>query len=613
LARVAPGEGEYVRFNSFALCSETGELFKDGIPLKLSPQPFRLLRLLVSRPGELVSREEIQQALWADGTTVEFDQGLNFCIRQIRAALNDDAREPRFIETLPKRGYRFIAPIEVEPSAAEPRVAAPRPWKRLRWWLAGAAATAIVGLILAIPPNEFRAGPQAILVRPLVNLGLPAEEAWLADALTQELVAALAETKSLRVIPWSSSIALKGQNLGARDLGVRFHVNAILEGSIRRSGDRLQVTMQLVDAASDGTLWTYKDERDARELGKIQDDLLTGIADTLKLRITEETTPSTRRRPPDLETYNLYLKAQYLADQFSAEGVAQSIDDFEEVVHKAPGYAPSYAGLANALTILPFFQSTPPRETLARARSAAQQAIQLDAGLAVAHAALAHAFFMEWEWQPAGKEFLTALGLDPNSAMARQLQALFLASQGRADEAIREAKHAEALAPTSGLIAFSLSQVFLQTSHFDEAIEQSRRTLQLYPHFPEAYNALARAYTLKGMTKQALETLQEWSRYETSREQPLWRANTLARAGKKEEARRLIRDWRQSNSRGENVPMAYVAAVLACGESDEALAALHRSVARHAPSMIWLKSTPELAEIRSDRRFVEVLSEMKLD
>ncbi|HSP67904.1 MAG TPA: tetratricopeptide repeat protein [Bryobacteraceae bacterium] len=611
---------ERIRFGPFELSGSTGELLKEGVLLKLQPQPFHVLRLLVARPGELVTREEIQEALWPNGTTVEFSQGLNFCIRQIRAALNDDAREPRFIETLPKRGYRFIAPVEVFPpneaTLADGTLADAEPARKsLKWWLAGTVAAAVI-LFVAILPTQFRTAPEAILVRPFVSLNLPQEDAWFADVLTQQLVASLADTKSLRVIPWSSSMALKGQSLGVRELGARFHVDSILEGSLRRSGDRLRLTTQLVDVASERILWSNQDERDARDLGKVQDDLLIAITGTLKLRITEGTTPPARRRPQDLETYNLYLRALYLADEFSTDGVAQSIDDFEEVIRRAPGYAPAYAGLANALTIFPFVQaSAPSKDVLARARSAAQQAIALDPGLAAAHTALAHSLYNSWDWKPAEKEFRTALSLDPDSAVTLQLHAMSLVAQGRAEEGVREANLSVALAPTSGLIAFSFSQVLVQTGHFDEAIAQSKRTLEIFPHFPLAYISLARAYAMKGMIPEALGTLQEWAKYDPRSDtlRPLWTARTLALAGQKEEAERLIRAWRDHTALRKSLHMAYVVALLACGDTDEALAALLQSVEQHAPSMIWLKSTPELVPIRSDRRFAQALAQMNLD
>jgi TolB-like protein/DNA-binding winged helix-turn-helix (wHTH) protein/Tfp pilus assembly protein PilF len=611
---------ERTRFGPFELSGSTGELLKQGVLLKLQPQPFHVLRLLVSRPGELVTREEIQEALWPNGTTVEFSQGLNFCIRQIRAALSEDAREPRFIETLPKRGYRFIAPVEVVSSnetghRTEPSSQAdPKPQRNLRWWLAGTAAAAL--LLIAGLTGRLHTVPKAILVRPLVNLGLPEEDAWFADALTQELVAALAETKSVRVIPWSSSMALKDRSLGARELGARFHVDTILEGSLRRSGDRLQLTTQLVDVASERTFWSHQDERDVRDLGKVQDDLLAAIAGTLKLRITEESIPPARRRP-EPETYNLYLKALFLADKFSREDVAKSVDYFEEVNRRAPEYAPALAGLANALTILPFTQVAPPKNTLARAKEAALRALALDKSLAEAHAALAHALFSSWDWQQADREFQTALTLDRDSAVAHHLYSTFLATQGRADEAIREARFAVDLAPTSPLVAFCLAQAFFYAGHFDEAIAQGLRTLELDAHSRQAYTVLARAYTMKGMIPEALAALQGWTdkaHPAPDSAQPLLTAYTLAKAGRKAEALLLLRTWRDhSSSRTKGPPLSYVAALLACGDKEGAMEALRQSVDAHTPGTIWLKSTPELAPIRSDRRFTQALAQMNLD
>jgi len=616
----ASNGSERLRFCSFELSGTTGELLKQGVLLKLQPQPFHVLRLLVSRPGELVTREEIQEALWPNGTTVEFSQGLNFCIRQIRAALSDDAREPRFIETLPKRGYRFIAPVEVVSSdetvhiTVLPSQADPKPRRNLRWWLAGTAAAIL--LLIAGFAGQFHSVPKAILVRPLVNLGLPEEDAWFADALTQQLVATLADTKSLRVIPWSSSMALKGQSLSARELGARFHVDTILEGSLRRSGGRLQLTTQLVDVASERTFWSHQDERDVRDLGKVQDDLLAAIAGTLRLRITEESIPPARRRP-EPETYNLYLKALFLADKFSREDVAKSVDYFEEVNHRAPEYAPALAGLANALTILPFTQVAPPKNTLARAKEAALRAIALDNSLAEAHAALAHALFSSWDWQQADKEFRTAVALNRDSAGAHHLYSTFLATQGRTDEAIREARIGVDLAPTSPLAAFCLAQAFFFAGHLDEAIAQGLRTLELDAHSRQAYTVLARAYTLKGMIPEALATLQggaDQTHPAPDSAQPLYAAYTLASAGRKAEALLLLRSWRDhSSSRTKGPPLSYAAALLACGDKEGAMEALQKSVDLHTPGAIWLKSMPELAPIRSDRRFVQALARMNLD
>jgi len=273
--------------------------------------------------------------------------------------------------------------------------------------------------------------------------------------------------------------------------------------------------------------------------------------------------------------------------------------------------------LANALTILPFTQVAPPKNSLARAKEAALRAIALDNSLAEAHAALAHALFSSWDWQQADREFQTAITLDRDSAVAHHLYATFLATQGRADEAIREARLAVDLAPTSPLVAFCLAQVFFYAGHFDEAIAQGLRTLELDAHSRQAYTVLARAYTLKGMIPEALAALQGWTdkaHPAPDSAQPLFTAYTLASAGRKAEALLLLRAWRiQSSSRTKGPPLSYVAALLACSDKEGAMEALRQSVDAHTPGVIWLKSTPELAPIRSDPRFVQALAQMNLD
>ena len=601
-----PGGVEKFAFGSFELRSNTGELLKAGLKLKLQPQPFRLLLLLVSRPGELVTREEIREALWSDGTTVEFDQSLNYGIRQIRAVLGEDAQEPKFIETLPKRGYRFIAPVtpvvreETRPQAA-PIVSSRHLGK---WWVAMAIAALILVLIyFGGRTREPAADPSAILVRPFVNLGLPSEDAWFGDALTQQLIGALAETKTVRVVPWSSSLALKGQSASVHELGKRFHVDAILEGSVARSTDRLRVVTQLVDVATDRILWSHQDERGADDLAHMQDDLMNAIASNLRLRLSAAQVPEARRRPQDLGTYNLYLKAVALGDQFSQSGGAESVKDFEEVIRRAPGYAPAYAGLANELAILPFFYPVPAKELLTRAKDAAERAITLDPSLAQAHAARAHSLFNSWDWHGAEREFQTALTLDPDSATTHQLYGLFLGSQGRAEEAIREATRAADLAPTSGLISYALATILLHAGKFDEAIAQSQRTLQLDRGFFQSYQVLARAYMLKGMPAAALRALEQWDRNDPEPGSILWRANELATSGHREQAIRIINHWIESSPQAASPPLALAAALLAAGEKDRALEAVRQSVTLHAPSMVWLKSTPELAALRSEPRF----------
>ena len=608
-------DSEQFDFGPFEVRPSSGELLKSGLHLKLSPQPFRLLVMLVSRPGELITREEIQDALWSDGTTVEFDQSLNFCIRQIRAALGEDAREPKYIETLPKRGYRFIASVTgtaVRLDAKPEPAAAPVPAsRRPAVWVTLAIIAAMAALYVARRDGEKQPSTSAILVRPFVNFNLAAEDGWFSDALTQQVIGALAATKTIHVVPWSSTLALKGQSASVRELANRFHIDAILEGSVGRSGERLRVITQLVDVGTERILWSHQDERDARDLARAQDDVMNTIASTLRLHLTETAIPEARRRPQEMETYNLYLKAVVLGDQFSESSGTENVKDFEEVIRRAPGYAPAYAGLANELAIMPFFHASEAKQILSRSRNAAEQAIALDPSLALAHAARGHSLFNSWDWMGSEKEYQTALSLDPSLAITHHLYGLLLGSQGRSDEAIREARRAVELAPTSALISYTLATVYLHAGNLDEAIAQSRRTLELDRGFDKANKVLLRAYTLKGMPTEALQALSDWERQLQDPMQPLLRAHHLARSGHRQQALAITNQWIASSPRALRPPMDLVAAVLATGQKDRALELLRQAVKLHEPSMLWIKSTPELAAVRSDPRFAAAVSFMK--
>jgi Tfp pilus assembly protein PilF len=321
---------------------------------------------------------------------------------------------------------------------------------------------------------------------------------------------------------------LKGQTASIRDLRDRFHVDAVLEGSIARSGDRLRVIAQLVNAVTESVLWSNRDDRDAHDLAGVQDDLIAAIGGTLKFRLTENDIPEARRRPEDQETYNLYLKALVFGDQFSANGAAESVKDFEEVIRRAPNYAPAYAGLANQLAIMPFFHASEAKQILSRSRDTAERALALDPSSALAHAARGHSLFNSWDWTGSEREFQTALSLDPDLAITHHLYGLFLGSQGRSEEAIREARRAVDLAPTSAIISYSLAAVLLHAGQFDESIAQSRRTLELDRGFDLAYNDIVRAYTLKGMSFEAGQALSEWERIKPDPTRVLWRAHYLA-------------------------------------------------------------------------------------
>jgi DNA-binding winged helix-turn-helix (wHTH) protein/TolB-like protein/Tfp pilus assembly protein PilF len=621
--------GERLAFGLFELEPGTGELRKHGTLVKLQPQPFRVLVLLASHSGELVTRETIRDELWGDGTNVDFDAGLNFCIRQIRSVLVDDPVQPRYIETLAKRGYRFLAPVTrlklpekspppaspatPSPVEATPRIAeapAPSSWARRSGWLRiGLAVPAM--LLAGIGWKSLSTEPaKRILVRPFVTVGLSEEQAWLGDALAQQVSAALVGTERLQVAPWSMSLALKMQPATIREIGRRFHVDRILEGSVSLAGDRLQVSTQLVDAATEQVVWTGQYQRDAPNLAGLQDDISAALAAELKLEVAGEHVPVTRRRPQDIGTYNLYLRALYLADDLSPGPLERSIEYFHEVIRRAPDYAPAHAGLAVSQVILGMWREG--AVMLADAESNARKAIEMDPGSARAHWALGHYLFQQWHWQAAEDEFRQALKLDPDLANAHQLYALYLACQGRTGQSVSEARKAVELAPTSPLFSYALAQTLFYAGRFEEAIMQGRLAVELSPRFLPPYRLLARAYTLKGMFAEAEDALRQQEQAGAGSVGSLWMANTLGRAGRREQARAAIQRWREIQ-KARPAPLALAVALYASGDTAGTLDAIERSVADHTMSMMWLKASPELLALHSHPRFKQALARMGLE
>ena len=485
-------QSDRFQFGPFELDSSTGELFRDGESLTLQPQPARILYLLVSRAGELVTREKLRQNVWPDGTNVDFDQGLNYCVRQIRSALGESAGSPSYIETLPKRGYRFIA--TVTKSSADALKPAPEPRSRILY-----------------------------------------------------PVAALLATIAIFFIYYSARVPTTAH-------------------------------------------------------------LLASLAEPLKFRIADQKNGNASHQPLDLETQNLFLKATSMKDQLSPNGAVQSAKAFEEIIRRVPGHAPAYAGLANTWATFPFLLRTPPTEALNKAAAIARHAISLDPSLAEAHSALAHSYFNLWKWREAEKEFKTALSLNPDSAATLQLYAVFLATQGRFEDAIRRAEAAAALAPTSGLMAYTIALVHFHAGHFDQAIEVGRSTLDVDPGFTEVHNIISRSYTMQGKIPQALASHAEWSRSGARRTELLWEAHLQAVSGKKNAAINILRQWDNSRDKTAQVPLAYAIALLDCSEIDRGFEALNQSIQTRATASIWLKATPELGRWQQDPRFLSAIA-----
>ena len=545
------------RFGVFEVDLRSGELHKHGIRIKLHDQPFQVLAMLLEHPGELVTREQLHQKLWAADTFVDFDVGLNSAIKRLRDALGDSAESPRYIETLPRRGYRFIASVEddipaIAPgplpsvgtgqaeaaSVAKPAEDAPAAAKaRLRprslWGLALAAAAGLALLLALNLPSLHRRVQgttiplkiRSLAVLPLENLSRDADQEYFADGMTEALITDLGQIAELRVISRTSSMHYKGTRKSLPEIARELNVDAVIEGAVLRSGDHVRITTQLVEAASDRHLWAESYERELRDMLTLQGEVARDVAKQVNIKLSqEEQTRFASAHPVDPKALEAYLKGRYELYKMTLEGTKKSIDYFAQALDRDPTYARAWAGLSEALS-LPFVSQGPlsvrwrhdlrgtpwdshPQEVLAKAKAAALKALELDGALSEGHLSLGLVLERDWLWSDAEKEYQRAIALDPNNARAHAVYGRHLAARGRLEEGIAETRRAEELDPLSPLMHRDLARALSAAGRYDEALAQYHEVAALggamsYP----THRRMALAYERKGMEREALAEL----------------------------------------------------------------------------------------------------------
>ena len=629
--RVVAAQSRTYRFAAFELDLRSGELLKEGRRLRLQEQPFQVLRLLIANAGEVVTREELRQQLWPEGAFVDFDHGLNKAVNRLRELLSDSAERPRYIETLPRRGYRFIAPVELAEDAhvlsGMPSVAtiAPaalskatsKPRKRPLWVAVSCAAVLVVsGLAWYAHNRSAQPTPvQSIVVLPLENLSGDASQEYFADGLTEALITDLGKIGELRVISRTSAMHYKGTRRTLPEIARELNVDAVIEGAVLRSGDRVRITAQLVRAASDQHLWAEEFQGEVRDVLALQSQVARAIAAQIRVTLMQQQTPLASARTINPEAYEYYLKGRYnFSERWSKEGYDNAIRYFEMAIQKDPNYAPAYAGLAHGYALGVFQgQELPSRDAWSKAAAAAKKALELDDQLAEAHIAMAQVHFrFDWNWPEAEREFKRGLELGPNDAASHGSYSTFLGVMGRLDEAMAEATQARELDPLSPHISNVVEWVYTWSRRWDEAIAESRRTLQLDPNFILAHKALAWNYEEKGMYTQAVsEELKVHALQGDSSEHIETLRNAFAASG--------IRGfWEKSlewEKRQLNQPRYFVIARLCVrlGQRDEAFYWLEKAYEARYPNMPNIKiAAVWLDPVRSDPRYTDLMSRVGL-
>jgi TolB-like protein/Tfp pilus assembly protein PilF/DNA-binding winged helix-turn-helix (wHTH) protein len=608
------------RFGIFELDTVALELRQSGSRVRLPDQSLRVLRLLTSRPGDLVTREELQRELWADGTFVDFDHGLNEAINKLRGALGDAADEPRFIETLPRRGYRFVAPVESlapPPPGIEATAEASPPRRRRSLALpAGLAAILIPALAILLSRRMVSFPPEgevrSIAVLPLANLSRDPEQDYFSDGMTDALIARLAEIEGLRVISRTSIMRYKGSPDPLPKIARELGVDAIVEGSVLREGDRVRITGQLIRARSDEHLWAGSFEREMGSVLDLQREVAEALARGIELELAQRA-PGPRRIDP--QVYQAYLRGRYHWNQRTPEGFHKALGHLEEAVARDPAYAEAWSALADCYNLMAAYNVLPHPQAAAKARAAAKRALALREDLGEAHAALGWVeFWYGWDMAAADREFRRALELSPGYAFAHLWQAVFLTAEGRFEEARAAGERALALDPLSVAVRENQGWLRYSAGEYDEAIGRLGRALELDPGYPHAHRYLGLCHLMKGDHARAIDELSRTRAALPDDPQTIAElAIAHARAGDTPRARALLQELEGARERGYVSPWLFALVTANLGEKEEALTWLERGYDEHASHLVFLKVDPLLRDLRGAPRREDLLRRLGLD
>ena len=632
------------RFGVFEINLQSGELRKNGIRLRLSGQPFQVLALLIERAGDAVTREELQSKLWSADTFVDFDHGLNNAVARIREVLDDSSDTPRYVETIPRRGYRFIAlltdvrlatvTLSTAESSVSPAIEITRPGNsgssvlpaekrftsfRLMVLLGGTLALVSFAFMMYHNRNRVVIGPKqpaikSLAVLPLKNLsGDPGQE-YLADGMTEALIGRLSAIRDLRVISRTSAMSLKDTKMSAPDIAKTLQVDALVEGSVVREGNRIRIYAQLIRGATDEHFWSETYDRELPDAIALESDVAQSVARKVEVTVTgEERTRLVATRRVSPEVYESYLKGQFARGNSRAE-IEQSIAYFEEAISKDATFAPAYVGLANAYEHLSgSFVGVPTEETRPKAIQAARRASDLDPELAEAHALLGRVLRKQFQWADAEAEFKQALALSPNNSSAHLEYADWLVSHGRLDEALDRARHARELDPL-GNAGESIAWILFHARRYDDSIRELRSVLAVHPDDAFAHLFLAFPLIANGRAAEAIADLEKTAALTHRSPGSLeLLATAHARAGHRAQALRLLKELQQGQKAGYVQATSFINPNLALGNYDEAFVWFERAYQRREGILQWIKVHPFFDPVRDDPRFKDLVRRVGLN
>lgn len=612
-----------LRFGTFEVDTQRCELRDRGRPVHLQDMPLRVLLMLLEQPGQLIPRETFFAQLWPHDESGMLDDNLNTAVRKLRLALNDSAHKPQFIETVPKRGYRFVATVVDDAAvtaASLPDIerAPATPWrKRVILGTLAALAAGVLMFTLFAPQRIGERAPgervfDSVAVLPLVNASGDPGNQYFSDGLTEEIMDQLARGKRLRVVSRTSTFALDTAKLNAREIGARLQADALLEGSVRRNGDRLRVNLRLVDSADGYQLWSRSYDRPMRDVLNVQHEIAVAVVRELANAVPPAITTTSL---PEIssQAYDHYLQGRYFWHRRTERDLLEAARNFESTVSLAPAYARAWAGLADAFAVLGFYDYLLPKDAFPRARIAAGRALSLEPDNADAEATLGYvALYFDWDLAQAEAHFQRSIALRPDLSKAHQWYGNLLTAAGRFDEAESALRRAQQLEPLSLIASAALGWSRFYARRYEQALEQLELTIALDSEFELAYLWAGVAEEALGRHEKAYKYLEDTVvRSGGSGISIAALARLQALRGERQESERLLTELTAVEG---YVPAYEIAkAYLALEKSDQALAWLRRAYNERSHSMVFIAVDPQLDAIRDNVEFIRLAAQVRPD
>jgi TolB-like protein/DNA-binding winged helix-turn-helix (wHTH) protein/Flp pilus assembly protein TadD len=617
------GQPRMVRFGLFEVDLRARELRKNGVKIRLQEQPFQVLAILLQHAGDIVTREELRRELWPADTFVDFEHSLNAAVKRLRDALGDSAENPLFVETLARRGYRFNAQVDgrIAPPSAQSPTAPSRVLRRS--YVLGLSCLAVGILVAALIWAKNSRGRAAsgddtiasLAVLPLENLSRDPEQEYFSDGMTEELISALSRIDSLRVISRTTVMQYKGGRKSLPQIGRELNVDGVIEGSVLRSGNRVRITAELIDARTDRHLWGQTYERDLGDILVLQGEVAQTIAERIHARLTPQQQSRVRANSiVNPEAYEAYLRGRfYEMSTGTRTALKQAQGYYENAVRKDPTFALAYVGLADCYLDLGAYRLVPPQEAYRRGSEAIHKALQLDETLGEAHSSLGYLDWrFEWNWQQAEKDLRYAIELNPNSMESHETLVWYLAWSGRRAEALAEVEKMRRLDPAYPFTPVQESGVYYHLRDYKSLVEAGEKSVAAYPNGWSSHYFLAIGYEGSGRPAQSIPEYQravELSEADSDTMAGL--AHAYIVTGRRPEAEKILREL-QTRSKTDYISPYMIGVIYAgLGKKDKAFEFLEKAYKEKSPDVAYfLKADLRIDSLRLDPRFIDLLRRM---